>query len=789
MLWTLALILVVALRPAAAAELEADAHTLLLLHFNDNLVDTAGLEPAVARGVAFEPGLFGAGCRLHRSDSPVEGDSLYYPLPSGFDPREGTVEFWLKPRWIGRDFYVLQAFNIGELRAQINVPGILAFFMLEPENEVGYLDVQGWQESDWHHVAVTWKIPGRQRLYVDGVLRMDNPATEVDLLGELPEYVRLGATFPSENVEAVLDEFRLSSRERTHQEIAETVMAAPMTVSGVELSLEAIRLQPGWHFTPELVASTDLGPDYLPNPVATWVSSDPSVARVDAVGKVTAYASGSAQLTVTFGAYEMAASVTVDDLPLPPEKVPVDSFLGRPAAASLFEIPVVIIAYLPSLDGVHAEHPDPGGVISLEEARQRVTMFSRRVKFAAEEGSRFRGYRDPTAVPSLGYRVVDVIYVYEHMPLSDNQVWWNPANQYPEYHQVLERFGGRQYVEEQGVKEFWIWYAGYTFNGIGFELPESNMSSPVTGDISNSARLANDLPVYEHTYIVYQFGWHLNHAYAIHNIGHQLESMMSHANQLQDGDDDLFVHRYCGMDDTETWITGRCGWTHMPPNTADHYVYDDPTPVLSDCEDWTPDGSGERQWVEVSTWRDLPYSWPPEPSGWTPDDSPYHVSWQRAESHFYIYWRQNWPGHHNGIELRENQVLTNWWAIVADWDRAMTDGIGLYERRVPTAVAMPDDAPAVAASLTVYPNPFNGTAQIAFSLRETGHVQMRIYNVAGQELRQLTSVMLPSGTHRLVWDGRDGQGQAVASGQYYVRQEVHSGERVQVRTAGVRLVR
>ena len=776
--------------PALGAPLEYDEDTLLLLHFDGDAADAAGIEPAVATSPEYEPGVFGQGCRLRPSPSLEGADSLYYATPPGFDPREGSVEFWISSRWSGAEYYVQQAFNAGDVRVQVNIPGILAFFMLEPENEVGYLDVQGWEDGDWHHVAATWKIPGRQRLYVDGVLRMDNPATDVDLLPEAPEYIRLGAAFPTETVDAVLDEFRLSSRQRTHHEIAAAVMAAPLTVDEVALSRNAIRLEPGWHFTPVLEAVTDLGPDHLPNPVAAWASSDPSVAAVDSVGLVTAGAPGTAHVLATYGDFAMGASVTVDEILLPPRAAEADSFLAQPAEGHLWEIPVVILAFLPTLDGTRVEEPGQGSTMLLEEARQRVHMFSRRVKFAAEEGSRFRGYRDAAAVPSLGYRVVDFIYVHEHMPLSDNQVWWYPSNQYPEYHQVLERFDGRRYVEEEGVKEFWMWYSGYNFNGIGFELPESNMSSPVTGDISNSARLANDLPVYDRSYVVYQFDWTGNHAYAIHNFGHQLESMLSYANEKQDGDDELFIHRFCGMDSTETWITGRCGWTHMPPNTNRDYVYDETAPALSDCEDWTPDGVGQQQWVDVSTWRDIEYEWPPEPVGWTPDDSPYHLNWQRAEAHFYIYWRQNWPGHNNGITYGADRALTNWWEIIADWDGAMDRGLGLYTYDTPTAVVAAGDGPREPA-LTVesHPNPFNSSARLTLQIPEPGAVQVVLYDALGQRVRHLVSTQLSAGTHRLTWDGRDQARRPMASGLYYVRVDWYVAGQVQSRALPIALVR
>ena len=45
-------------------------------------------------------------------------------------------------------------------------------------------------------------------------------------------------------------------------------------------------------------------------------------------------------------------------------------------------------------------------------------------------------------------------------------------------------------------------------------------------------------------------------------------------------------------------------------------------------------------------------------------------------------------------------------------------------------------------------------------------VDVAIYNLLGQLVRQVWSGPLAAGEHRLTWDGRDGQGQPVASGAY-----------------------
>jgi hypothetical protein len=65
-----------------------------------------------------------------------------------------------------------------------------------------------------------------------------------------------------------------------------------------------------------------------------------------------------------------------------------------------------------------------------------------------------------------------------------------------------------------------------------------------------------------------------------------------------------------------------------------------------------------------------------------------------------------------------------------------------------------------------YPNPFNPDTEIRFELPDAGFVEIRIYNMLGQEIRLLTSRMYEAGYHTVGWHGRDNRGSSVASGIY-----------------------
>jgi hypothetical protein len=73
------------------------------------------------------------------------------------------------------------------------------------------------------------------------------------------------------------------------------------------------------------------------------------------------------------------------------------------------------------------------------------------------------------------------------------------------------------------------------------------------------------------------------------------------------------------------------------------------------------------------------------------------------------------------------------------------------------------------AVLPNYPNPFNPSTTIRFSLPEAQEVRLAIYDVEGRLVRSLVDGVEPAGVNRVTWDGVDNDGSPVASGIYFVR--------------------
>ncbi|MGH1365301.1 MAG: choice-of-anchor B family protein [Calditrichia bacterium] len=101
---------------------------------------------------------------------------------------------------------------------------------------------------------------------------------------------------------------------------------------------------------------------------------------------------------------------------------------------------------------------------------------------------------------------------------------------------------------------------------------------------------------------------------------------------------------------------------------------------------------------------------------------------------------------------------------------------GLYVTFYPGAVVTPtgigDDDEVLPSEFTVssnYPNPFNPSTTIDYSLGTNSPVSLEIYNISGQKVKTLVSGNQAAGSYKAVWDGTDFSGESVASGAYIYR--------------------
>ncbi|HXX65366.1 MAG TPA: FlgD immunoglobulin-like domain containing protein, partial [Bacteroidota bacterium] len=75
-----------------------------------------------------------------------------------------------------------------------------------------------------------------------------------------------------------------------------------------------------------------------------------------------------------------------------------------------------------------------------------------------------------------------------------------------------------------------------------------------------------------------------------------------------------------------------------------------------------------------------------------------------------------------------------------------------------------------------YPNPFNPTTTIPVALPVHAQIQLKIYNILGQEVRTVFDGALDGGRYWFTWDGRNESGAPVATGVYISRLTTSTGK-------------
>jgi len=80
-----------------------------------------------------------------------------------------------------------------------------------------------------------------------------------------------------------------------------------------------------------------------------------------------------------------------------------------------------------------------------------------------------------------------------------------------------------------------------------------------------------------------------------------------------------------------------------------------------------------------------------------------------------------------------------------------------------------DTLPNAVSLAQNFPNPFNPSTNIKFSLPATENVQLSIFDVKGRMVRTLVNGSQEAGEHTVMWDGKDSSGSSVSSGTYFYR--------------------
>lgn len=68
-----------------------------------------------------------------------------------------------------------------------------------------------------------------------------------------------------------------------------------------------------------------------------------------------------------------------------------------------------------------------------------------------------------------------------------------------------------------------------------------------------------------------------------------------------------------------------------------------------------------------------------------------------------------------------------------------------------------------------FPNPFNPSTTIGFTIKETEFVNLKIFDLLGNEIKTLVNEIKTPGLHYVFWNGDNNYGEKISSGIYFYR--------------------
>jgi len=96
-----------------------------------------------------------------------------------------------------------------------------------------------------------------------------------------------------------------------------------------------------------------------------------------------------------------------------------------------------------------------------------------------------------------------------------------------------------------------------------------------------------------------------------------------------------------------------------------------------------------------------------------------------------------------------------------DWKYSLIQLTGIQEP--------PQESESALRGGSSHPNPFNPDVTISFALIERSDLDISIFNIKGQKVKNLASGRYEAGNYNMVWNGRNDNNQPVGSGVYFYR--------------------
>ena len=159
------------------------------------------------------------------------------------------------------------------------------------------------------------------------------------------------------------------------------------------------------------------------------------------------------------------------------------------------------------------------------------------------------------------------------------------------------------------------------------------------------------------------------------------------------------------------------------------------------------------------------------------------VSWDPiSKTPWYAYqkdgnWRQVWFENYKSLsikyELAKNRDLLGIgiWALGYEGgERQPWKAIeSAFSRYNTTSISKGDPDPETFSVESPYPNPFNLTSTIYYTVPSESYLSITLYNLLGQKIRSTNIVHTKAGRYKWDWDGKTNSNQTSASGLYFLK--------------------
>lgn len=254
------------------------------------------------------------------------------------------------------------------------------------------------------------------------------------------------------------------------------------------------------------------------------------------------------------------------------------------------------------------------------------------------EASKYHGYSDSSAQPSLNYVLSDTDIVEENNPPP----WIDLANgkKRYDYNALFNKYDLCEYAKNNDIKALILWAGGNVETGYGGGMYEA----AITGDKGIPTNGAHLPYCSDKTIVVYGFNYERSDT-VLEGPGHHLESVWRR-----------FRPEFSSFSDSGAFSGGSyyppqrgdsCGTIHNPPNATAEYIRINTAEFLSDCRNWKPDGTGIKETLTCAAWNCDGFMW-------------------------YTWWMQNAPGLGNDLYFN-GEKIPNWWVYIGDPDRCVAD--------------------------------------------------------------------------------------------------------------------